>query len=147
MLVHNLYPVGATIKNLHTGAIKTIKFHGIASTTDEGETLDLHTAGGSIWKSYNVEVLDTPNTAETAQDFFNSKRAAGVFGYTTNARVTFESLLNVFMPAVKRVSIGDETPNLHSDYTIDFLDGSLLVIKLGSWAANGFYIQIQDRRA
>ena len=147
MLIHNLYPIGATVKNLHTGVIATIKEHGCTSSTDEGIELMLWMEGGKIWASQNVEIMDTPNTAEAAQDFFNSKRDAGVFGFTINARVTFESLLNVFMPAVKRVSICDATPNLHSDYTIDFNDGSLLTIKLGDWAANGFYIQIQDRRA
>jgi len=148
MLVHDLYPIGATVKHLHTGAIATIKNHGIAAETDEGETLDLFMAGCNmrIWKTYNVEVLDTPNTAEVAYSFMQAKQRAGIIGYTVSARVAFESLVNVFMPTVKRISIGDGTPNLHADFVVDFNDGSLLVIKLGDWAAHGFYAQIQDKR-
>ncbi|MBL4909052.1 MAG: hypothetical protein JKX78_03675 [Alteromonadaceae bacterium] len=139
MLIHNLYPVGATIKNLHTGAIKTIKFHGIASTTDEGETLDLHTAGGSIWKSYNVEVLDTPNTAQAAYDFFHGQTVKGVMGYCVTKEVAFECLVNMFIREVASIDI--------VGLTVDFNDGSLITFKAGSWVANGFYAQIQDRRA
>jgi len=147
MLVHTLYPVGATLKNLHTGDIATVKYHGIADVSDEGETLELFMANGKIWKSYNVEVMDTPTTAEIAYEYMQAKQRAGVFAYTTNARETFQSLVNVFMPAVKHIDIGDGAPNLQADYVIDFNDGSLLVLKLAdNWTEYGFYAQIQDKR-
>jgi len=139
MLVHNLHPVGATLKNLHTGDIATVKYHGIADVSDEGETLELFMDNGRIWKSYNVEVLAVPNTAESAYDFFHGQTDKGVMGYCVNQMVAFECLLNVFLREVERVDI--------VGLTLDFKDGSIITFKSGSWVANGFYTQIQDRRA
>lgn len=139
MLVHNLYPVGATVQNLHTGVIDTVKHHGISEVTDEGETLELFMEGGHIWKTYNVEVLPTPNTAEAAFDFFHGQTVKGVMGYCVTKQVAFECLLNTFIREVAHVDI--------VGLTVDFNDGSLITFKSGSWVANGFYAQIQDRRA
>lgn len=146
MQVHTDYPIGATVKNLHTGVIATIKQHGVTSSTDEGIELMLWMENGAIWKNWNVEVLDIADTATIALELHTRQTIAGVFGHTISARVAFETIVNLFIREVARISTSDGTPNLHSDYTIDFNDGSLLMIKLGSWAPNGFYIQYQSNR-
>jgi len=139
MLVHTLYPIGATVKNVHTGVIATIKEHGCTSSTDEGVELMLWMEGGQIWKSWNVEVIDTPNTAEVALSHFSAQQRRGIIGFIVSEKVAFECLVNLFMPAVKSIS-------MNHFYTIDFLDGSLITFKQGSWVEHGFYAQIQDRR-
>ena len=147
MQVHTDYPIGATVQNIHTGQIDTVKQHGCTSSTGEGVELMLWMESGAIWKSWNVEVLDIADTGSIALEHHTRQTIAGVFGHTISARVTFETLVNLFIRDVARISIAGDDCNLQSDFTIDFNDGSLLMIKSGSWAANGHYVQYQDRRA
>lgn len=147
MQVHTDYPVSATVKNIHTGQIDTIKQHGVTSSTDEGVELMLWMESGAIWKNWNVEVLDIADTGSIALELHTRQTIAGVFGHTISARGTFETLVNLFVRDVKRISISGDDNTLQSDFTIDFNDGSLLMIKTGSWAPNGHYVQYQDCRA
>lgn len=139
MLIHTQYPIGATVKNLHTGVIATIKEHGCTSSTDEGIELMLWMEGGAIWKNWNVEVIDTPNTAQSALDHFNTKRAAGILGYIMSDVAAFGSVLNMFIRHVESVDV--------DHLVIDFVDGSLISFRTSEWCPEGICAQIQDNRA